>query len=102
MPQGFVNAGRRIRLHAGQHMRIQVQCNSDRGVAKPFLCDFGMNTARQQMGRVAVPEVMKADLRQSSAGDEADELMGKTVRLQRLTIGLGNYVRVFRLAHADP
>ena len=45
---------------------------------------------------------MEANPRQRGACDEADELVGEAVRLQRPTVSLGDDVHIIRLPHAKP
>jgi hypothetical protein len=71
-------------------------------VAKSLLCDLWMDAARQQVRRMAVSQIVEADPWQGGAGDEADELVGEAVWLQRLTVGPGNDVHVVRLPHSQP
>src|ERR1700730_1824184 len=83
-------------------MAVQIESRADVLVAKPFLNDLRMHVAFEQLRRMSVSQVMKPDARKFGSGDEADELVGKAVRDQRLTVGLGDDVHVVGLAHAEP
>ncbi len=51
-----------ILLDAGKDVRIHIQRHADVTVAEQFLDHLRMDTFRQQNGRSAVAQVMKADI----------------------------------------
>ena len=65
--KGFVNARCGARLHAGQHMTVEVECDADGGMSEALAGDLGVNPAREQMRRVSVTKVMKTELWQRGA-----------------------------------
>ena len=62
--KGRVEPRRSIALHCVGDMRIQVHCCGDCRVAQSLLCDFGMHAIGQELGRVAMSKVVKANVRQ--------------------------------------
>lgn len=71
-------------------MAIQVEGNSDLGMAEPLAGDLGMDAGAQPVGGVAMPQIVKADPLQSVGRNEIGEGVGEGVRLQRRAIGLGH------------
>ena len=85
-----VETGRRIALHGVRDVRVQVKGGRDRGVAKPLLCDLGMHSGAQELGSVAVAQIVKADGRKVlDAGYQPLELVRQALRLERLSIRAG-------------
>jgi hypothetical protein len=84
-----VDTGRGVLLHRLRDMTVKIERGRDRRVPEPFLRDFRMNTGEQELHRVTVPQIMKADPREVGAkpGEEAGKFVCQALRLQRLAIG---------------
>ena len=52
--------GNRVLLHIRQGVAKGVHRDRNRGMAKPLLCDLGMDTGRQHVGSVTVSKIVKA------------------------------------------
>ena len=59
--QRDVDAPRRFVLHVRQHVAVNVQRDGDVAVAESFADDLGMDALTQELGCVAVPEIVEAD-----------------------------------------
>ena len=65
-----------VALHVLRDVRVQVQGRCNRRVPQTLLGDLRMHAGEQELGRVAMPQVMEAHARQvSHSGDKARELM---------------------------
>jgi hypothetical protein len=46
IPKSRVELGGSVFLHRRADMAVQVECDTDRGVPEPFLCDLGVNASQ--------------------------------------------------------
>jgi hypothetical protein len=62
---------------------LEVKCRRDCRVAEALLGDLGMNALAEELGRVAVPEIVKSDSRKIlHPANEMGELVGEALRLK--------------------
>ena len=73
---------RRLTLHAGQDVAVEVERNADFAVAQALAGDFGVNAGCQHVGGMAMPEIVQPDALQAARLDELREATG-TARLAR-------------------
>jgi len=71
-------------------------------VPKPLLRNLWVDAACQKLRRVAVPKIMEADPRQVGTRNEPDKLVGQAVRLQWMSVSLGDDVQVVLLPQTEP
>ena len=76
----FIDGRSRIALHRRNQVRVGIQGQLDAGMAQPLLDDFGMHSLDQQMGGMAVPQVVKSNPRQAAALNKSDERVGEHAR----------------------
>src|SRR6516162_2321953 len=85
-----VDPSRGVLLHGRGDVRIKVEGYADRRMPEPFLRHLGMHASEQELGRVAVPEIMESHARHVfRAADKASELVCQAARLHWLAIGAG-------------
>jgi len=85
---GGVNLPGGVRLHARHDVAREIKCDPDSRVTAALAGDLRMLAGRQALGRVAVPEIVKTDLRQFGPADLAGPFMRQRYRLERAAIGL--------------
>src|SRR5580700_5860219 len=100
--ESLVDLHRRIFLHGGGHMRVEVKRGADGRVPEAFLGDLRVNAGEQELGRVAMPEIMEPDARHAlHAADKPGELMRQAAGLMRLAVGAGARQRLTCLPDAE-
>jgi len=65
-----VNAIGRLGLQAGQDMAVEIDRNRHAGMAETFLRHFRVNAGGQQVGGVAVAQIVQSHSRQAALSKE--------------------------------
>ena len=68
---------------------------------KPLLCNLWVDAACQKLRRVAVPKIMEADLWQVGTSNEPDKLVDEAIRLQWVSVSLGDDVPPIAIPFKD-
>ena len=92
VPYREVNAISGFGLHAGQHVAVEVEGDGNARMAQPLLRDLRVNARCEELCRMAMPEVMEADLGELAFAEEYLEPMGDAPGLQRVAVSSHCYV----------
>jgi hypothetical protein len=92
VPYRKVNAISGFGLHAGQHVAIEVEGDRHARMAQALLRDLRVNSRCEELCRMAMPEVMEADLGQPALADEYLERVSDAPGLQRVAVSSHCYV----------
>src|SRR5687767_15673485 len=76
-------------LHAGEDVGIGVERDAGLSVPEPLTHDFERLTGREEQRRVTMPEVVNADLRDASLGNDRVEVAVEIVGVEQLPVARG-------------
>jgi len=65
-PDRGVNLGRRVLLHAGQDVAVEIERDPNARMPEALLRDLWVNAAGEQMRRVRVSQIVQSDGRQTA------------------------------------
>ena len=83
-------------LQAGQDMAVEIDRNRHAGMAETFLRHFRVNAGGQQVGGVAVAQIVQSHSRQAALSKEDFERVRDAARLQWLAVRTHHDVMIVR------
>ena len=102
VPYREVNAISGFGLHAGQHVAVEVEGDGNARMAQSLLRDLRVNARCEKLCRMAMPEVMEADLGELVFADEYLEAVSDAPGLERIAVSSHYYVIAFVQSDAEP
>lgn len=108
LPAALRQGGAKRRIDFGRgivpqplgHVAIDIERHRDRGMAKAFLRDLGMDTRQQQLRGMSMPERVEM-YREAKALREPAKIVGEHTRRNWRSIRLSTYEAVAGLAYTE-
>ena len=97
--QRGVNPSRRIFLHTGEQVRIEIKRNRNAGMPRSLACHLRVHSGGEKVAQVRMAQVVKPD-GQFKLGYKQGKGLGERARANGRTVGAGTDQRVSVLPNA--